>query len=285
MNTVPRKSAGKAMLPTLLALALCSAIPAMAQDAPAAAPAAAAPAEPAAGWPKEEVLRFDSAITPEARAVMERMKSALHASQRYSVSAQISRDETLSYGYKLQHNENATMLLELPNKLRVDVSGDIKNRAYYYDGSQFTIYAKDLNVYAKKPVSGNLHDFVERLLDEEVDMPLIDLLYNAAQGDLLDDVRVGKVVGETEIDGESVTHLAFRQPEVDWQLWVSNGAQALPRKILITTRYEVGDPQYQAVMRWNLQPKFTASDFNFVPGKGVTQIKVQPTPAESGGVK
>jgi len=282
MNTVPRTSAGKALVPTLLALALCSAIPAFAQDAPAAAPAAP---EPAAAAPVEEVLRFDSAITPEAREVMERMTASMHASKRYSINAQISRDESLSYGYKLQHNESATMLLELPNRLRVDVSGDIKNRAYYYDGAQFTIVAKDLNVYARKPASGNLHDFVERLLDEGVDMPLIDLLYNAANGDLLDDVRVGLVVGDTEIDGEPVTHLAFRQPDVDWQLWVSKGAQALPRKILITTRYEVGDPQYQAVLRWNLQPKFVASDFNFVPGKGVTEVKVQPTPVESGGAK
>jgi hypothetical protein len=115
-------------------------------------------------------------------------------------------------------------------------------------------------------------------------MPLIDMLYNGAAGDLLDDVRVGIVVGDTEIDGDPVTHLAFRQPDVDWQLWVSK-SQGLPRKILITTRYEVGDPQYQAVMRWNLQPKFAANEFTFVPGKDVTEIKVQPTPVESGGAK
>ena len=205
--------------------------------------------------------------------------------ERFSLSAHISRDEELSYGYKLQHNENATMLVERPNRLKVDVSGDIKNRAYYFDGAQFTIVAKDLNVYARKPVSGNLHDFATRLLDEGVDMPLIDFLYNGAAGDLLDDVRVGKVVGDTVIDGETVTHLAFRQPDVDWQLWVSQGAQALPRKILITTRYEVGDPQYQAVMRWNSQPKIAASDFSYTPAKGFTEIKVQPTPVESGGAK
>ena len=38
-------------------------------------------------------------------------------------------------------------------------------------------------------------------------------------------------------------------------------------------------------MRWNLQPKIAASDFVFVPAKGVTEIKVQPTPVESGGAK
>src|SRR5688572_22644218 len=101
MNTVPSKTAGKSLLPAALALALCAAFPALAQDAPAAAAA-----EPAA--PREEVLRFDSAITPDARAVMDRMTASLQAAQRFSMSAQITRDETLSYGYKLQHNENST---------------------------------------------------------------------------------------------------------------------------------------------------------------------------------
>src|SRR5204862_4822042 len=141
------------------------------------------------GEPKETVLRFDAAISPEARAVMEQMTAALNATQRFSLSAQVTRDETLSYGYKLQHNESATMRVERPNRIHVDVDGDIKNRAYYYDGAQFTIFAKDLNVYARKPVPGNLHDFATRLLDEGVDMPLIDMLYNGAAGDLLDDVR------------------------------------------------------------------------------------------------
>ena len=282
MNTVPNKR-GKALLPGALALAMAMAFPALAQEAPA--PAAPEPAaQPSMAEAQEAVLRFDSAITPETRAVMERMTSALNAAQRAIVSAQISRDESLSYGYKLQHNESATMRIDRPSRIRVDVSGDIKNRAYYYDGTQFTIFAKDLNVYARKPLTGNLHDFATRLLDEGVDMPLIDMLYNGAAGDLLDDVRVGIVVGETEIEGDPVTHLAFRQPDVDWQLWVSKST-SLPRKILITTRYEVGDPQYQAVMRWNLQPKFAANEFNFVPGKDVTEIKVQPTPVETGGAK
>jgi hypothetical protein len=41
-------------------------------------------------------------------------------------------------------------------------------------------------------------------------------------------------------------HLAFRQLDTDWQLWVEKGSRPLPRKIVITTRYEVGDPQFSA---------------------------------------
>ena len=267
------------LLPGVLALALAAALPAAAQDA---APAGEADAADDA---EETVLRFDSAITPEARSIMERMKSSLNGLQKLTLTAEVSRDETLSYGYKLQHNEHVTMDVERPTKLKVDVTGDLKNRTYYFDGAQFTVLAKDLNLYGKKPVQGTIRDLVEKLLDQGVDMPLIDMLYNGQAGDLLDDVRVGIVVGDAWIDGEQVTHLAFRQPDVDWQLWVSKGAQALPRKILITTRYSVGDPQYQAILRWNTAPKFAANNFSYVPAKGVVEIPMDKQAVAAGGEK
>ena len=277
MKTVSSHIARKALLPGVLALAL--ALPAAAQDA--AAPAAAA----AADEPVETVLRFDNAISPEARSAMEQVKAALNGPQRLSLTAEISRDETLSYGYKLQHNEFVKMDVERPTKMKVDVSGDLKNRTYYYDGAEFTVFAKDLNVYAKKPVAGTIRELVGMLLDRGVDMPLIDMLYDGQAGDLLDDVRVGIVVGDSTIEGDPVTHLAFRQPDVDWQLWISKSSN-LPRKILITTRYTVGDPQYQAVLHWNTAPKFAANNFQFVPAKGVTQIKMnEPSVAANGGAQ
>lgn len=61
------------------------------------------------------------------------------------------------------------------------------------------------------------------------------------------------------------------------------GARALPRKILITTRYEVGDPQYHAVLRWNLKPRITSSTFAFVAPKGAIEIPlVNPANTERG---
>jgi hypothetical protein len=274
----PRK-----LLPGALALALCAAVPAFAQDAAPAAPAAAA-TEDAGGGAEETVLRFDNAITPEAREAMDRMKVALNNAQRISLTAEISRDETLSYGYKLQHNEYVTMDVDRPTKLKVDVTGDLKNRTYYFDGSNFIVLAKDQNVYAKKAVSGTIGELIQELIDRGVDMPLIDMLYQGQAGDLLDDVRVGIVVGDSWVEGEQVTHLAFRQPDVDWQLWLSKSTN-LPRKILITTRYSVGDPQYQAVMHWNTTPKFAANQFVFAPAKGQTEIPLTKEPDAAGGAK
>ena len=230
-------------------------------------------------------LDANTAITPEARAVLDRMTATLSSLQRYTVTAHATRDEVLSFGYKLQNHETARMSVERPNRLRVEVQGDIKNRTYVYDGTQLSMYAPDLNVYSTTPAPDTLGELASVLLDAGVEMPLIDMLYHGATGNLTEDVRVGIVVGDTMVDGVQTDHLAFRQPAVDWQLWVEKGNQALPRKLLITTRYAVGDPQYQATLHWDLKPTLDAKSFTFVPPSGATKIASRNKLVAAGGAQ
>ena len=177
------------------------------------------------------------------------------------------------------------MWVDAPKRFRLEVNGDIKNRLYIYDGSQLTMLVPDLNVYATTPAPGTLGELVRSLLDAGVEMPLIDMLYEGNVGSLTDDVRVGVLAGDSMVDGVATDHLAFRQPEVDWQLWVEKGANALPRKLLITTRYAVGDPQYQAILHWDLAPKMDDKSFVFVPPSGATKIPYTTNLSTAGGDK
>jgi hypothetical protein len=258
-----------------LLLAVASVAPAWAQDTP----------QETVETDEAVALQTDAVITPQAQAVLDRMTATLNSLQRYAVTAHITRDEVLPFGYKLQNNESARMWVEAPNRMRVEVDGDIKNRTYIYDGSQVTMYAPDLNVYATSAAPGTLGELVGVLLDAGVEMPLIDMLYHGNAGDLTEDVRVGIVVGDSQVDGVATDHLAFRQPDVDWQLWVEKGKQALPRKLLITTRYEVGDPQYQAILRWDLKPRMHAKSFSFEPPAGATKIPYHTELVAGGGDK
>lgn len=217
-------------------------------------------------------------VSDEARAVLDRMTRYLRGLQTFSIETQASRDEVVALGYKLQNNERSVIVVQRPNKLRADISGDIRNRTIVYDGTQLTMFSPDDAVFARTDAPNTLADLIGVLLDIGVEMPLIDVLYQATAGTLTGDVRGGILVGESMINGVATDHLAFRQANVDWQLWVEQGARPLPRKILITTRYEVGDPQYQAILHWNLKPRIHKSTFEFAPPKGVTEIPLD-TPA------
>src|SRR5688572_28617169 len=149
----------------------------------------------------------DAVVSPAAREVLARMKTYLNSLDSFTVDAQASRDELLAYGYKLQNNEWARMTVQRPKRMRVDVDGDIKKRSYYYDGSTLTMFAPDENVYSRVPAPGTIREVVDQLHMRGVEMPLIDILGQAYQGTLLQDVRVGLKVQDTMVDGVAAEHL------------------------------------------------------------------------------
>ena len=206
-------------------------------------------------------------ISAEAQAVVDRMTAYVRTLKSYSIDSHSTRDEVVAFGYKLQHNEHAVVTVQLPNKLRAEVSGDLRDRTVVYDGAKIVIYSPDDDVYARTSAPDNVSKLIDNLLDAGVEMPMVDVLYQTGAGTLTEGVRGGVLVGDSEIDGSDCDHLAFRQATIDWQLWVQKGDKPLPRKLVITTRYAVGDPQYQAVLRWNLSPKIDASTFTFAPPK------------------
>ena len=214
------------------------------------------------------------AVTPRAQAVLDRMTNYLRSLQAFSISADSSRDEVLAEGYKLQHNEHSELTVQRPNKLRAELQGDLRTRTIVYDGEKLSMYSPDDAAYVRVATVSNLAGLIGSLLDAGVEMPMIDVLYQGAVGNLTQNVSGGAVVGESVIDGVACDHLAFRQSNVDWQLWVQKGEQALPRKIVITTRFEVGDPQYQVTMHWNLKPKVSDATFKFTAPANASEVSL-----------
>ncbi len=116
-------------------------------------------------------------------------------------------------------------------------------------------------------------DFARTSLD--IVAPAGDLLYKNAYDILMDGVTEGFVVGKAVIEGVRCDHLAFRAPHVDWQIWIQEGAQPLPRRMVITTRDLPNAPQFAVtVTKWNLQPRFDAQTFGFTPPAGATEGRV-----------
>lgn len=214
----------------------------------------------------------DPGVSAQAQAVVDRMTAYLRGLPEFSIESQSSRDEVLPFGFKMQNNETGKLVFRKPDRLRVEVNGDIRNRVFYFNGSYLTMYSPDNAVYARIAKSDNLKALIDGMLDAGIEMPMIDVLYQIGDGRLTADVTSGGLVGESRIDGVDCYHLAFRQPTLDWQIWIEKGARPLPKRIVITDRYEFGNPQYQTTLRWNVQPKINNSDFEFTAPKGVNEI-------------
>ena len=211
-------------------------------------------------------------ISPEAQAVLDKMSAYMEGLKTFSIDSQSTRDEVVEFGFKVQHNEHATLTAQFPNKLRSEISGDLRERTFIYDGASLVIYSPDDAVFARTPAPDSIMKLIDRALGAGVEIPMVDVLLQASKDELTEGVTGGVLVGDSNVDGTDCDHLAFRQPTIDWQLWVAQGDKPLPRKLVITTRYDFGAPQYQAIMRWNLQPAINASTFVFTPPKGANEV-------------
>jgi len=89
-------------------------------------------------------------------------------------------------------------------------------------------------------------------------------------------------VGPAVVAGTTCEQYAFRQQDIDWQLWIQQGDHPLPRKLVITSRDDEARPQHTAVYTWSLAPSFNEGAFTFEPPKGAARVVLTEVRPASG---
>ena len=127
--------------------------------------------------------------------------------------------------------------------------------------------AKHLNAYAQFEAPGSVDQLFEALrAGHGVSLPFADLLLTNSYDALVAGVLEAKHIGRGVIDGRECEHLAFRNFDTDWQLWVEVGASPIPRKMVITSKTLNSAPQYTLrVKTWKTDVKPAPDAFVFLP--------------------
>ncbi len=212
-------------------------------------------------------------VEPEAMAALQRMGAYLRSLKAFQVEAVTSTEDVLEDGQKVQFAGVIDGLARMPDRLRILVSSDRRDRLYVYDGKEFTMLAQRVNFYATVPAPPT----IGRLADEldakyGIGLPLEDLFRWGGPQSKDDAITSAMFVGPSEIGGVTCGHYAFRQEGLDWQVWIQLGDFPLPRKMVLTTTTDEARPQYVATFTWNLAPAFNDAAFAFVPPKGAGRV-------------
>ena len=223
-------------------------------------------------------LAQPAGIDPEATKLLKASTDFLARQQRFSVETRNTLEVVLTSGQKIQFDHAARMWLQRPNKLRADRTGDLVEQSFHYDGKSLTLSNPGEKYYATVAAPGTLEEMLDMARTKlDIVAPAGDLVYKNAYDILMTDVTQGFVVGKGVVEGARCDHLAFRAPHVDLQIWIQEGKEPLPRKLVITTRDVANAPQFSVVMtKWNLKPTFTPQTFSFRPPSGAKQVEFVP---------
>jgi hypothetical protein len=212
-------------------------------------------------------------LDPAAMSALDRMGTYLRTIKVFHVDCRTTRDEVLDDGQTIQVNGTADLLVKTPDKLRARVDTDLKTRSYFYDGKTFTLYGERLGFYATAPAPPTLRQLVDVLDDKyDIEIPLADLFLWGTDESTASQITAATDFGPSEVDGTACEHYAYRQPGVDWQVWLQQGANPLPRRIVIINTDDSSLPQYSSTLKWDLAPAYNDEAFTFYPPKDANKI-------------
>lgn len=194
-------------------------------------------------------------------------------SASFDASIEVVTDEL----EKIQFNNSGELLMARPNKFRASRVGGYADVELIFDGETATVLGKGLNAYARIPIAGTTDDMFDRLrTDFGMQLPGADLLETKVFDVLSSDIVQAKYIGPAVIGGIACEHLAFRNDETDWQLWVQRGPQPIPRKLVITTKAVTGAPQYTLVVKeWKTDAAPAENAFEFSAPEGAESVKLE----------
>lgn len=225
------------------------------------------------------------------RAMSDYFDAQKHLSAKFDVDLEIITPEV----EKLQFSASGDIVLSRPDKLRVSRTGGYTDVELVFDGKTATILGKHVKAFARLEAPGSVDALIDRLRSEHhIDMPGADLLLANVHDELLAGVLEAKHVGAGVVDGIECEHLAFRNEETDWQLWVRAGRDPIPCKYVVTSKTLAAAPQYTLRIRdWKTDAAPDLSAFVFAPPDGaqtlalesLTDIGELPPPAGAEGRK
>jgi len=233
---------------------------------PAAPAPAAAPAPTAA-----------AVINAKAVERLNAMGAYLRSLKTFTVNADVTVEEVLDSGQKVENALSVEIAARRPDKLRVATTSAERSRKIYYDGKTVTIYAEKLKYYGSFPAPATIGESVEVAAKKYgLEVPLADLFLMGTDRFDTKSITEAIYVGPQMIGGVLCDQLAFRQPGVDWQICIERGKAPLPRKLVVTgTDGDPAQPARRSILTWKAGSAPDAAAFTFVPAKGVTRIAVK----------
>jgi hypothetical protein len=250
--------------------------------APAILTAAPKPAKPAAGssafpkWASSARSPItQGTVDQNAVDALKKMSKYLMTLNTLQISSAASIDMVTSEGQRIQFDGTTEYKVKRPGFVIRFVS-DAKSRDFYYDGKQFTLSAPSLGYYATVAAPATNREVLDTIYEKYgIRLPLEDLFrWNDVGNDRAKSFKSAMVLGPATIDGVKTTHYAFREPEVDWEVWIQDGDQPLPKKLSIVDRTDPAHPTFTTRLSWTVNPTLNDSDFTFTPGADAKKIQL-----------
>lgn len=212
----------------------------------------------------------------EALAILKSMSDYLAGLTSLHVTTDSDIEVITPMLEKIQFASSGDVVMARPGKVRITRQGGYADMMLTYDGKTVLLADVAGKRHATMALEGSVTDLVDAThAMPGAGMPGADLLLPDVFARLSADVIEAKHVGVGVVGGTECEHLAFRNADTDWQLWVRTGDAPAPCKLVITSKAVAGAPQYTLTVR-SFEANAAVSDDQFATAApdGSTEVKL-----------
>jgi hypothetical protein len=218
----------------------------------------------------------DSGVRQDARAieVLKSMSAYTASLDRVAIKGVSFSDARLGRGLMVSNSTEVKVSIDRPGSLHISSFDGVQNKELFFHDGTLTVFNSGKGYYAQASIPKEIEAAIEFALEElEVEAPLMDLIHQDASAHLIGSQEtILYLTDKSRIAGADCHHIAIRGAETDIQLWVEEGDRPLPRKIMITSKWEGGSPRFTSNLMWDLNPDFDQDRFKFKAPEGSINI-------------
>ncbi|RLA58619.1 MAG: hypothetical protein DRQ78_11700 [Epsilonproteobacteria bacterium] len=216
-------------------------------------------------------------MSPMAAAILIDSYRYMGSLEHFAFAAITGSDDVYEDTMLISSVHKIKVSVQRPSKLKVEVSGDIKNRTNYLSDGIFSMMDHKLNLYAEIKIPTKIDAALDYLFENfNIKSPLANLLYTDLDKRIAPKSK-GYYLGTTDIGGKSCHHLGFVGKTKEFQVWVEKGDSPLIRRFTIIDKSSVFQPRSSTVLRWDTNPVFEKGYFTFKADDSAMKIYVSPS--------
>jgi len=213
------------------------------------------------------------AADQSARDILNKVYQHIGAMDKYAFTAVVTDDEIQDAKTTEKYKHTVSVKVDRPGKLRVDMTGTVKNRSSYLNDGSYTMIDHEYNYYGQIKTPKNLNAALDVLFEKfNIRAPLAQLIYSGM--DKRVKFRTSKYFGTKNVGGVECDYVAFKNGSREIHAWITTGDTPLVKAFSIIDTSSDSASRTNTIVTWDTNARISDSDFIFVAPKGSSKISV-----------
>jgi len=210
---------------------------------------------------------------PTAKEVVQKAREYRDSLKTYAFTATMGEELLDEKGEWKRYTQKVEVKVARPDKLRVDVKSDEKERTSYLKDGIFTMIDHRFGYFGQIKTPREIDKALDFIFFKYgITAPLAGLVYTKMGKRV--HFSKSKYFGIRELGGVACDYVAFRNSKKELHLWITRTDEPVVRSFVLIDRTLKKRPRTEAFITWDIHSRFSESIFTFTPTKDLTPVSV-----------